>query len=209
MCRTARHWSDRAHDAGRGGRAESHTHFSSDHGSFLNSGGKSDLSTSFFFVSFGMFQRTNGEKRERERERERRMVSGLACRGSLGLKFSEARSSPCGARVWSSAPQGRRLFARLHLTSRPCLRTRRFLCAPGLRGAPEAELPRFSRRRRPPSDLVTPGTTPAKRRVHPQLAACAMIEVALYPVPVPARSITSFTLHFGQVVHSNLPWQEC
>ena len=152
-----------------------------------------------------MFQRTNGEKRERERERERRMVSGLACRGSLGLKFSEARSSPCGARVWSSAPQGRRLFARLHLTSRPCLRTRRFLCAPGLRGAPEAELPRFSRRRRPPSDLVTPGTTPAMRRAHPQLAACAMIEVALscpragkidYIFYTPFRSSGTLELYF-------------
>ena len=56
-------------------------------------------------------ERMEKRERERERERERRMVSGLACRGSLGLKSSEARSSPCGARVWSSAPQGRRLFA--------------------------------------------------------------------------------------------------
>ena len=71
MCRTARHWSDRAHDAGRGGRAESHTHFSSDHGSFLNSGGKSDLSTSSFRFVWDVPENELRKERERERERER------------------------------------------------------------------------------------------------------------------------------------------
>ena len=67
---TARHWSDRAHDAGRGGRAESHTHFSSDHGSFLNSGGKSDLSTSSFRFVWDVPENEWRKERERERERE-------------------------------------------------------------------------------------------------------------------------------------------